>query len=420
MGMRRAWLGVLAVVLMLAGCAGGGAARGQAGLGPDCGHPAMSPNAPGFFVTRAGAPGACGFTYGGEPSGRMLKYTPCLEACAQPRPSPDGHFTLTGFMVTDTASGRVVGQVPDDVLDSVWATDSRHLCGVRGGPAVPVVLEISALRGRPKQVRLAPLFTSVPHSNTALIVCDPRHARAVLQASYQHVTAVAVVSLSNGALLAEHDFPDTSGGFPEHSTPVVTAVSASADGRYLAVLHAIQPGFSPPDPGTSPAAMPTTAQPALAATPGKPAARATPGQRAAGATPRKPAATPTPGQPAVTSPVGPPPPVPAYMDVFDIAHPGQPVTRLAGAQAATFSGDGALLAEQVPRAHGGDVTRVVRWSDGKIIWQSTETMAGEATSPGVPVIAVETYQPGRPADQIVLLRPDGRTIPVAAGRLAVP
>lgn len=370
---------MLAVVLMLAGCAGGGAARGQAGSGPDCGHPAISPNAPVFFVTLAGETGACAFTYGGKSSGRLLKYTPCIEACAQPRPSPDGHLTLTGFTVTDTASGRVAGQLPDNVVDAVWSTDSHHLCGVRGGAAVPVVLVIAALRGRPKQVTLAPLFTSGLHSNTALVGCDLRHARAVLQASYQHVTAVAVVSLSNGAVLAEHDFPDTSGGFPDHSTPVVTAVSASADGRYLAVLHAIQPAFSPPGPGTSP----TTAA--------------------------------TPGQPA-----GPPQPVPAYIDIFDIAHPSRPIARLAGAQTATFSGDGALLAEQVQRAHGQEVTRVVRWSGGKVIWRSTETLAGDATSPGVPVIAVETYQPGRPSDQIVLLRPDGHAVLVAAGQLAVP
>jgi hypothetical protein len=307
-----------------------------------------------------------------------------VEACVVPWPSPDGHYELTGFTVTDTASGRVVARLPDDVLDYVWASDSRHLCGVVGGPAVPVVLVVAGLGGRPEQVTLAPLFTRVRYSNINLVVCDPQHARAVLQASYQHVTAVAVVSLSDGAVLAEYDFPDTSGGFPDRSTPVVTGVVASANGRYLAVLHSIQPAYSPPSRDSSPTAVTT------------------------------------PGQTVEASPAGPAPPVPAYFDVFDLDHPGRTIARLAGAQAAAFSGDGTLLAEQVPRAHGGEVTQVVRWSDGQIIWQSNETLAGGVSSPGVPVIAIATYQPGWSSNQIVLVRPDGQSIPVADGQLAGP
>jgi hypothetical protein len=66
------------------------------------------------------------------------------------------------------------------------------------------------------------------------------------------------------------------------------------------------------------------------------------------------------------------------------------------------------------------VTRVVRWSDGQIIWQGSETLAGAASSPGVPVIAIQAYRPGQSSDQIVLVRPDGQSIPVAAGQLAGP
>jgi hypothetical protein len=269
----------------------------------------------------------------------------------------------------------------------VWASDSSHLCGVLGGPAVPVVVVVSGLVGRPEQVTLAPLFTRVRYSGTDLVVCDPRHARAVLEANYQHVTAVAVVSLRDGAVLAEHDFPDTSSVFPAPGTPMVTGVVASADGRYLAVLHSIQPASSPPSPGSAPTAVTS------------------------------------PGQPATTAgaaPAGPGLPVPAYVDVFDADHPGRPIARLAGAQTAAFSGDGTLLAEQVPQAHGGEVTRIVRWSDGQIIWQGSETLAGAASSPGVPVIAIEAYRPGWSSDQIVLVRLDGRSIPVAAGQLAGP
>lgn len=276
--------GLVACVLMLAGCAGAGVVQGQ----PDCGHVTAGGKAAVFFVTSAGGTGACGYTYTGKPAGRLLTYPRCMEACAVPRPSPDGHYTLTGFTVTDTASGRVVARLPDDVADYVWASDSRHLCGVLGGPAVPVVLVVAGLGGRPEQVTLAPLFTRVRYSGIDLVVCDPQHARAVLQASYQHVTAVAVVSLSNGAVLAEHDFPDTGSGFPDRSTPVVTGVIASADGRYLAVLHAIQPASSPPSPDSSPTAVTT------------------------------------PGQPVAVSPAaGPAAPVPAYFDVFDLDHPGR-------------------------------------------------------------------------------------------------
>jgi hypothetical protein len=195
-----------------------------------------------------------------------------------------------------------------------------------------------------------------------------------------------VVSLSDGAVLAEHDFPDTSGGFPVRSTPVITGATASADGRYLAVLHAIQPAYSPPSPDSSPAAVPT------------------------------------PGQPVEVSPAGPAPvpPVPAYIDVFDLDHPGRPIAHLADAQSIAFSGDGTLLAEQVPRAHGGEVTRVMRWPDGKIIWQNNGTLAGEVSSPGVPVIAIAIYRPGQPSNQIVLVRSDGQSTPVTDGQLAGP
>ncbi|HEX8005101.1 MAG TPA: hypothetical protein VF482_01585 [Trebonia sp.] len=339
-----------------------------------------------FFVTPAGGTGACGYTYAGKPAGRLLTYPRCMEACFVPRPSPDGHYTLSGFTVTDTASGRVIAQLPDDAADYVWASDSRHLCGMLGGgPPVPIVLVVAGLGGRPEQVTLAPVFTRVRYSGIDLVVCDPQHARAVLQASYQHVTAIAVVSLSDGAVLAEHDFPDTSGGFPVRSTPVVTGATASAGGRYFAVLHAIQPAYSPPSPDSSPTAVPT------------------------------------PGQPVEVSPAaGPAPPVPAYIDVFDLDHPGRPIARIADAQTIAFSGDGTLLAEQIPRTHGGEVTRVVRWPDGKIIWQRNETLAGEVSSPGMPVIAIATYRPGWPSDQIVLVRPDGRSTPVTDGQLAGP
>ncbi len=66
------------------------------------------------------------------------------------------------------------------------------------------------------------------------------------------------------------------------------------------------------------------------------------------------------------------------------------------------------------------MTRVVRWSDGQIIWRSNETLAGEVSSPGVPVIAIAIYQPGWSSNQIVLVRPDGQSIPVADGQLAGP
>lgn len=94
---------------------------------------------------------------------------------------------------------------------------------------------------------------------------------------------------------------------------MVTAVIPSADGRYLAVLHAVQPVPGPPGPGSSQAAV--TA----------------------------------PGQPSA-SPSGPGLPIPAYLDIFDVEHPARPAARLTGAQTAVFSGDGAPLAEQVPGA----------------------------------------------------------------------
>ena len=382
---RRVGPGLVACVLMLAGCGGAGVVQGRVSPEPGCGHVTADGKAAVFFVTSAGGTSACGYTYAGKPAGRLLTYPQCMEACAEPWPSPDGHYTLSGFTVTDTASGHVVAQVPDDVADYVWASDSRHLCGALSGPAVPGVLVIAGLGGRPEQVKLAPLFTGVRYSNTGLVVCDPRHARAVLQASYWDVTAVAVVSLSNGAVLAGYDFPETGSGFPGPGTPVVTGVVASAGGRYLAMLHAIVPASGSPGPD-SPSAAVTT-----------------------------------PGQPAAPSPTGgSAPPIPAYLDIFDLDHPGRPIARLAGAQTAAFSGDGTLLAEQVPRTYGGQVTRVVRWPDGQIIWQSNETLAGEASSPGVPVIAIATYRPGRPGDQIVLIRPDGQSIPVADGQLAGP
>jgi hypothetical protein len=383
--MRHALPGLLACALMLAGCASAGAGSGAAPGQQGCVHVTADEKAAVFFVTPAGRAVGCGYTYTGAPAGRSLAYQRCIEACSVPWPSPDGHYALTEFTVTDTASGRVAARLPDNAA-YVRASDSRHLCGMLGGPAVPVVLVVAGFTGRPEQVTLAPLFTRVRYSGIDLLACDPRHARAVLQARYQHVTAIAVVSLSDGAIHAEHDFPDTGRVSPAPGTPLVTAVVASADGRYLAVLHAIQPEYSSLTPGSAPAGVTQSGQPATTA----------------------------------AAPAGPGLPVPAYVDVLDAAHPARPVARLAGTQAAAFSDDGSLLAEQLPQAGGGTVTRVVRWSDGQVIWQGSGTLAGAASSPGVPAIAIQAYRPGWSSDQIVLVRPDGRAITVVAGQLAGP
>jgi hypothetical protein len=106
--------------------------------------------------------------------------------------------------------------------------------------------------------------------------------------------------------------------------------------------------------------------------------------------------------------------------VFDIEYLGRPVARLAGALDAAFSGDGTLLAERMPQADGSEAIRVVRWSRGQVIWHSSETLSGEASAPGVPGIAVQTYEPGQPSNQILVIQPDGQSIPVAAGQLTVP
>ncbi|WP_222849297.1 hypothetical protein [Trebonia kvetii] len=341
-----------------------------------------------FFVSSPGATGACGYTYAGKPSGRVLTYPPCTEVCTEPWPSPDGHYTLGGLTVTDTASGHAVARLSDDAAYGyVWGSDSRHLCGLLNGPDRSLVAMVASIGGRPEQVKLAPVFTRVRYSDLNLVMCDPRHERAVLQTSYQHVTAIAVVSLGDGAIVAEHDFPDTGPGFPEHSTPVVTGVAVSPDGRYLAVLHAIQGAPGSPGPPSSPTG-------------------ASPPSR-----PRVVAASPTGGLP---------PPIPAYLDLFDIEHPGPPIARLAGALDAAFSGDGTLLAERVPQANGSEASQVVRWSDQQVIWHGSETLSGEASAPGVPDIALQIYQPGQPSNQIVLIRPDEQPIPVAAGQLTVP
>ena len=374
------------MVLLLAGC---GSVQGKAGAGAGCGQLTNAgERAAAFFVMSPGGRSACGYTYAGKPTGRVLAYPPCTEVCTELWPSPDGHYALDGLMVTDTASGRVVARLSDDAAGYgyAWAPDSRHLCGLLGGGSSLAVV-VASIGGRPEQVKLAPVFTSVRYSALGMVMCDPRHERAVLQTSFQHVTSVAVVSLGDGAVLAEDDFADTGPGFPQHSTPVVTGVVASSDGRYLAVLHAIQGAPGSSGPSSSPATSSTPSQPGAVA------------------------ASPTGGLPL---------PVPSYLEVFDIDHPGRPIARLAGALDAAFSGDGLLLAERVPQANGSEASRVVRWSDGRVIWHSSETLDGEASAPGIPGIALETYQAGQPTNQIVLIRPDGQSIPVTAGQLAVP
>jgi hypothetical protein len=103
---------------MLAGCGGAGAVH-QVSPEPGCGHVTAGGKAAVFFMTSAGGTSACGYTYAGKPAGRLLTYPQCMEACAEPWPSPDGHYTLSGFTVTDTASGHVVARLPADVADYV-------------------------------------------------------------------------------------------------------------------------------------------------------------------------------------------------------------------------------------------------------------------------------------------------------------
>lgn len=362
---------------MLAGCAGGGRAPDQAG----CVHVTAGGQATVFFVTPAGGTSACGYTYAGKPAGRSLTYPPCMETCAVPWPSPDGQYALTGFTVIDTASGRAAVQVSDDVADYVWASDSRRLCGVLSGPASPVVLVIAGLGGRPAQVTLAPVFTRVRYSGINLLACDPRHARAVLQASYQQVSAIAVVNLADGAVLAEEDFPGTDSPFP---------APRQTDGhRGHPVRGRTLPGGAARGPaGTRPAG------PGLFASGGD---RAGP---ALGVAFRSWAADPR---------------LPRHIRRRTPRPAGRPPDRRA---------DRGLLRRRRPagrtgtRGQGSELTRVVRWASRQIIWQRGQALAGEATSPGVPAIAIETHRPGASSGQVVLVRPDGRTVAVADGQLA--
>ena len=116
-----------------------------------------------------------------------------------------------------------------------------------------------------------------------------------------------------------------------------------------------------------------------------------------------------------------PPPIPAYLDLFDIEHPGPPIARLAGALDAAFSGDGTLLAERVPKANGSEASQVVRWSDQQVIWHGGGTLSGRgqrARRAGHRPADL----PAGPAEQPDRSDPAGRAapIPVTHGQLTVP
>ncbi|MCW2915030.1 MAG: hypothetical protein JWN52_3098 [Actinomycetia bacterium] len=376
---RRRILQVFVVLVLVAGTS---ACSQEGPRVPGNGCPATSgpglirgtaPDGQVFFVTNPGNCSAQAYTYTGERTVGRLIFPPCVEACSKPAIAPDGSVpsALTK---------------PSALVSSIWAPDSRRMCGFLNGYVRPIRVGWFDVRA-PQHLHISvfpSLFGHLPTSSYSLRSCDVTADRAVVTAesTSPYVDAVAVVSLAKRKVLFQRDFTGTAAG-------LVTTVAVAPNGLDMAIQHADQP----PPPKSSPAPV--------SCSPGRKAGRSF-------------------TMCELPSPPAMPPETPTQADLYALRPTPHPIGRIAGKSIVGWSGDGSRLITWA--RHGptgiGDVVEVLRATDGHVIWQSTSMFNTAATAPGVPSLAIQTYDPTRHTTTIHLIDTLGRTNRLdAAGQL---
>lgn len=313
------------------------------------------PRGPVFYVADPGGCSAHAYDYSGVRTGGVLAFPPCIEACRGPDIAPDG-WVPSGTAVTGGLSSMI------------WASDSRRRCGFPQGRVRPVRVgwfDVDA----PQQLHVTAfldLFARLEVSRFGVVGCDIEGDRAVLTAesTSSAFEAVAVVSLSKPKVLFERHF-DTPND--------VTAISVAPNGLEMAVQHAYQPPARPYAP-VSPSCSQTMRD-------GRPFTLCA-------------AVSPQPASP---------PPVPTGAELYSLSSSIPALTgRVSRRALVGWSGDGSRIVTVSPDGPGDGVC-VLRTSDGKIVWQTTETLNLAVSAPGIASIALQTYDASHHRSSITLL-----------------
>jgi len=141
--------------------------------------------------------------------------------------SPDGSFlwhrpiSPGGTSPVNDSDGNLVGSVPVD-QNMMWADDSRQFCGVTSTPTGTYDLEILRINGsrdRVGAITLTPGTAQTP----LLAACSVLTRRAVvIGQSSGYTWSVTMISLSDGAVLYQHSYPNP-----------LARIVASHDGQYI-------------------------------------------------------------------------------------------------------------------------------------------------------------------------------------------
>ncbi|MCW2887427.1 MAG: hypothetical protein JWL58_4289 [Streptosporangiaceae bacterium] len=375
---RRRILRVFVVLVLVAGasaCSQGGPRVPGNGCPATSGPGLIRGSAqegPVFFVTNPGGCSAQAYTYTGERTVGRLIFPPCVEACSKPAIAPDGSVPSAPTK-------------PSALVSAIWAPDSRRMCGFLNGYVRPIRVGWFDVRA-PQHLHISmfpSLFGHLPTSSYNLRSCDITADRAVVTAESNspNVDAVAVVSLAKRKILFQRDFTGTAAG-------PVTEVAVAPNGLDMAIQHADHP----PPPKSSPS--PVSCSPSRKA--GRPFTMC-----------------------ALPVPPAMPPPTPTRADLYTLIPTPRPIGRIAGKGIVGWSGDGSRLITWA--RHGptgiGDVVEVLRAIDGRVIWQITSMFNAAATAPGVPSLAIQTYDPTRNTTTIHLIDTLGTKRLDAAGQL---
>jgi hypothetical protein len=357
---------VAAFVAALCACNGGEPGARPAPGGVSCrGAGASAADQASFFVSTGDGRGACGYAYSGASSGVTLRFPRCFEACAVDQPSPSGRYVVVAGEIR-TASGALVRRLPNDLLDPRWSDDERQLCGIRGGPTRPLVIECAGLH-RGESLTPAPAaFAGLPLNSESVVAVSRRHRVAVVIGQYQTTITVDVVQLASGRVtertLARH-------------APIEqdTTIRAALDGHYLAVQRYTSVIAAPSATHLSPSA--TNADGVAIVGPQH-----------------------SPGEPVVAA---------RDVDVYDLRHLATPPTRISG-ELAGLTGDGRRVA--VNTASGR--TQVWDWRSHRFIADMPGRTTATVSAPGEAAIALEIFHQATNSERILIVTRSGQRLPV--------
>ncbi len=131
-----------------------------------------------------------------------------------------------GTSAVNDSDGNLVGSVPVD-QNMMWADDSQQFCGVTSTPTGSYGLEMLRMNGsrdRVGAISLTPGTAQTP----VLAACSVLTRRAVvIGQSPGYTWSVTMISLSDGAVLYQHSYPNP-----------LARIVASHDGQYIVEQYA--------------------------------------------------------------------------------------------------------------------------------------------------------------------------------------